>query len=379
MQETEQPVPDPDFVDELESIFDSINEPIIFIDNTFVVRRINHASKDFFRPNLPPIQESQKCYEFLYGRVHICPYCPFYNFPKTFHNSEYMIDLKSLVSSGFSTQILSRVEGKNENLELSFFPVIHKGQKIGFVEKIRNITQIRDNEEENLRMRNLASLGIMVSGVAHELNNPLTGISLTLQNLMKNIKVYNNEQLQERLSLIQNDLHRASNIVSDIISFAKPEKIKLTYSDIMETISKARETVQRLYPTLSESVVWDLTHENDNFFYFNPLKMERLFINLFRNSIQAIDYRPGRINVFIKRKKNNCQIVVEDNGGGISDQIIDKIFDPFFTKKESGQGTGLGLSICHSIVKEHLGKISVKSFEGKTRFIITLPYGNKNR
>ena len=152
-------------------------------------------------------------------------------------------------------------------------PGKHFGEMISHQHKLvaglvhQMLDRVRQFTEQTHQFEKLLAMGKLAAGLAHELNNPLTGISLTLQNLMKNIKVYNNEQLQERLSLIQNDLHRASNIVSDIISFAKPEKIKLTYSDIMETISKARETVQRLYPTLSESVVWDLTHENDNFFY----------------------------------------------------------------------------------------------------------------
>ena len=80
------------------------------------------------------------------------------------------------------------------------------------------------------------------------------------------------------------------------------------------------------------------------------------------------------LTVHYLKKKNFCKITVEDNGGGIPEEIIDKIFDPFFTDRKNGGGTGLGLSVCHSIIKEHNGKINVKSFNSKTKFIISLPF-----
>ena len=86
---------------------------------------------------------------------------------------------------------------------------------------------------------------------------------------------------------------------------------------------------------MCEKVTWEIIHENNNTFFFHPLKIERLFINLFRNSIQALDYRSGKIVVEIRKKKNFCKITVEDNGGGIPEEIIDKIFDPDTSVKES--------------------------------------------
>ena len=357
---------------ELLSVLDSINDPIIAIDNLFSIKRMNLSAMNFIELDRY-LDNSTKCYTVLYGKYDICPFCPMKRLTKRApHSNE--IDLESLPKKGIDLQILLKIRDKNESLSISFLPLKREGEVVGFIEKIVNITKFRDKEEENLRMRNLASLGIMISGVAHELNNPLTGISLTLQNLLKNLNTYHSEEVLERLGIIQRDLNRASNIVMDIISFAKTEKIKFTFSDIKDTIDKARETVQRLYPTMCEKIIWEVLHEDNNNFYFHPLKMERLFINLFRNSIQAIDYRSGKIIIEIKRKRNFCQITVEDNGGGIPEDIIDKIFDPFFTERKNGVGTGLGLSVCHSIIKEHNGKINVKSFNGKTKFIISLPY-----
>ena len=353
------------------TILDSLNDPIVTIDSNFIIKQINQAAKRFTDLQDHSF-ENRKCFTVLYGKQDICPFCPIKNLPKKQNSNEF--EISSLPQKGIVLQILQKVKDQNESLSLSFLPLKSGEETTGFVEKIVNITKFRDKEEENLRMRNLASLGIMISGVAHELNNPLTGISLTLQNLLKHLEDYKPDETRERLGIIQRDLNRASNIVLDIISFARTEKIKFTYSDIKETIDKARETVERLYPTMCEKVIWEILHENNNTFFFHPLKIERLFINLFRNSIQAIDYRPGKIVVEIKRKKKSCQITVEDNGGGIPEEIIEKVFDPFFTERKNGVGTGLGLSVCHSIIKEHNGKINVKSFNSKTKFIISLPY-----
>lgn len=359
---------------EVQSILDGITEPLVLIDKQFKVKRVNKSTLQF--TGISEFKEivKKKCYSVLYGRDKICPYCPLIN-----HKLEKEEEISSIdflmfqKSSGLNVEILYKQNDKNLHLNLSFFPLEKDGKVYSVVENISNITAIKEKEEENLRMRNLASLGIMISGVAHELNNPLTGISLTVQNLQKSLSNFDSTLFENRLDLIQKDLARAALIVSDIISFAKPERSRPTLADLVDVVNKARDTVERLYPDLTKSIHWDIHYEDDHVFYFNPFKMERLFLNLFRNSIQAMDYKKGYIKVDIKKKKSSTSIVVEDDAGGIPDTIIDKIFDPFFTNRKEGTGTGLGLSICHSIVKEHNGKISVKSVENKTRFTISVP------
>ncbi len=316
----------------------------------------------------------QKCYSAVYKRNYICPYCPLQKYETSFEKLE---NLNQIPEKGLNTQILYSQKFGNQNLNLQFFP-IHSNEEL-FIEQIQDITKYREKEEENLRMRNLASLGVMVSGVAHELNNPLTGISLTLQSLQNRIEDLENLDIQERLELqskyelMQSDLQKASQIVSEILSFARPEKRKMISSDIFDTILKAKETVERLNPSLCRKVRWEFIKEKDYVFYFDPMKMERVFINLFKNSLKAIDFKEGVISIEMKAKGNYCQISIEDSGGGIPDEIINKVFDPFFTSKKDNSGTGLGLSVCHSIIKEHKGSISVMSYDKKTKFKIRLP------
>ncbi|MDX1957311.1 MAG: HAMP domain-containing sensor histidine kinase [Leptospiraceae bacterium] len=361
---------------ELESIIDSIYEPILLIDKSYRISRANKVTLEFAESQGYSEILGKPCYEILFERKKPCEFCPI-----RVDDNSLEPDLKKLNSLSppeQNFQVLMKIMGKSEELDLTLFPMIGELNEKYFVEKISIITKVKEKEEENLRFRKLASLGTMVSGIAHELNNPLTGISLTLQNLKSNIGKYDLRFILQRLDIINDDLQKASNIVSDIMSFARQEKIKVTYSSIVESIQKARLTVERLYPALCESVVWEFICEEDILFYYNSEKIERLLINLFRNSLQAIDYRNGKISIEIKKKKNNCQLIIQDNGGGISKEISDKIFDPFFTNKKNGEGTGLGLSISHSIVQEHGGRIQVKSFDDKTRFIISLPMERAN-
>jgi signal transduction histidine kinase len=351
-----------------ELIYDALLEPVVLISERFELKELNKAAHAFSDPDK---SNSQKCYEKLYGRDDFCPYCPLQSLKK----NPNLNPANFFHRGSIEITILHKKMDKNEPFQLFFIPI--EGEKGDFhiLEIIRNISKQREKEDETLRMRNLASLGIMVSGVAHELNNPLTGINMTLQNLRKDIDLNSNPQIWDKLLDIEKDLKRASSIVTEIIGFAKPKKINKIFSEIHKTIQSAKENIERLFPKLCEHIEWQITRETESLsFYFDPGKLETLFINLFRNSIQAIDYKKGKISIEIKRKKNNnIQIVVEDDGGGIPEDVIAKIFDPFFSNRSDGSGTGLGLSIAHSIVTEHAGKINVKSYENKTRFIISLP------
>ncbi|HNI91377.1 MAG TPA: HAMP domain-containing sensor histidine kinase, partial [Leptospiraceae bacterium] len=316
-------------IKELQAIIDGITEPLILINESFLIKRVNKATLNFIDQAEYADIIDQKCFSKLYNRDNICPYCPLS--AKGADNTDFseIFNIENTPNPELKREILFKYEGKNQNLNLAFFPMINKDRTVtSFVEKISNITQLKEKEEENLRMRNLASLGIMISGIAHELNNPLTGISLTVQNLVNNLNHFAPEIVLNRLEMIQKDLTRAALIVSDIISFAKPEKSKLALADLVDVTIKAKETVQRLYPDLAKNVTWEINFEEEHIFYFNPSKIERLFQNLFRNSLQAFDYAKGYIRVDIKKKKNATVITVEDNAGGIPETVLDKIFDP---------------------------------------------------
>jgi signal transduction histidine kinase len=359
---------------ELQSIIDGITEPIFLVGDLFSLRRLNKSALQFSGNVEFSEVLGKKCHEIFYNRVEVCPYCPLY---KEWPNNDKFNTLFPKTKNGrkpIIREIFHKINDKNRILRLELFALEQEGEVYSIVEMITDITPIKEKEEESLRMRNLASLGIMISGIAHELNNPLTGISLTLQNIQNQSKNISKEVLENKLSLIKEDVIRAANIVSDIISFAKSERLNLSLADISESIFKAKEVVSRLYPALSQNINWEFKFPAENMIFpFNPLKIERLFINLFRNSLQAFDYNSGTISIELKRTKTRMQIIIEDDAGGIPEEILDKIFDPFFSQSKSETGTGLGLSITHNIVTEHKGSISVKTIDNRTRFLISIP------
>jgi len=364
-------------IENLELILDGKTVPILRMSPEFNIEKANQTAIDFINISKEEL-DSKKCYEAIYNRDEVCPYCPIQKNNNAIDLNQIFPKKQNGKRNSISREILFKKKDRTQNLYLDFFPMQANNDSINsFVEKISDITTIKEKDEESLRMRNLASIGILVSGVAHELNNPLTGISLTLQNLQKSIKTNNVEFIEKRLDMIRTDVTKAALIVSEIISFAKSDKLKVSQGDICETIRKAHENVVRLYPVLSKNIKWKLDFETNYLMPFNPIKIERVFLNLFRNSLQAFDYRSGKITIEVRKTKNMIHIIVEDNAGGMSESVINKIFDPFFSNNKQSNGTGLGLSIVYSVIKEHNGNITVKSYEDITRFTISLPYGNK--
>lgn len=358
--------------EESRAIIDSITLPLFAIDRQFRLVTYNRTGEAHIRrkqaerprtanPAATDNTPGGFCYSQLYGRDSVCPYCPAFNDAERvfLHDRpvEKMIQLRD-------------ARGDEINYRLTFSRA--DNQRIMMLETLEDVTVQNQKQEEALRKENLAALGIMISGIAHELNNPLTGMGLNLQNLQANLESMTADEIRGRLGILKKDLHQASRIVSDILSFSRPGQLRLTKADILQTIEKAAATTQRLYPVLSRQTEFRIEGENI-IFTFDPEKIERLFINLFRNSIQAFDYAKGYIRATVRLTRRSAHIIIEDNAGGISAENLKNIFKPFFTSGRDSRGSGLGLTICHSIVREHDGRIHVRSQNGHTRFYISLP------
>lgn len=357
---------------ETELIFDSLPIAIFAINQLFRIIRLNETALNFLNEKEYKNVLDELCYKKIYGRNEICPFCPLINEwnevefgEKKFHRIEKRIQIKE--------------NHQERTYRLNFIMVASGSLRI--IEIIEDISKEIEKQEEIIRIENLAALGTLISGIAHELNNPLTGISLNLQNIISNINQYvfqNEEKKQDllfRLRLIQKDLLKASHIVSDILSLSRPglkDKHKL---DLQKIILKAKENTIRLYPVLSKKIQWYIEEPTNPIFILgNADKLERMFFNLFRNSIQAYDYKEGIIGVRFKIKTDKVLIIVFDEAGGIPEEILKKIFLPFATTKHTTKGTGLGLTISFNIIREHDGKMKVRSFNGKTIFFILLPF-----
>ena len=212
----------------------------------------------------------------------------------------------------------------------------------------------------------------MMSGVAHELNNPLTAI-------MGNAELmFMNKTLPERVikssEVIFKESERAAKIVSGLLTFArehKQERKMVNINDIIRESYKLREYNLKVSNIeLRLSLAGDLPPT-----YADPYQLQQVFTNIINNACDALrDKNGGTLATRSARKGETLLIEFEDDGPGIAKKNIKKIFDPFFTTKEVGKGTGLGLSMSYGIIEEHGGKIDVESEPGKgTKFTVSIP------
>jgi two-component system NtrC family sensor kinase len=236
---------------------------------------------------------------------------------------------------------------------------------------LTDITAKKKMEEQLLQTEKLSSLGGILSGVAHELNNPLTTIIGNAQ-LLSRVNI--DAEIKQKLDIIYQESFRCTKIVGGLLAFArepKPERVLTDINRVIMEVYKLREYELRVDDVSLKTELDETIPEIS----VDPHQIQQVLINLINNAYHALLDQGGG-SVMIKSRQEQDTIIIEciDDGPGIPDEIKRKIFDPFFTTKEVGMGTGLGLSICYGIIKEHDGSIEVESHPGfGTRFIVSLP------
>jgi signal transduction histidine kinase len=271
------------------------------------------------------------------------------------------------------------------------------------------LKQLELHERHLIQSEKLASLGTLLSGVAHELNNPLSNISSSNQILMEEL----HEALEKRsprpwpvdpdltkelISQINEQTDRARNIVRSLLDFSRDREFKKESLSLKNLFTETIQFVKGQVPT---NVGISLSIPEDIVIFADKQRIQQAFLNLIKNAIDAIAPNEGTITVRADKRQamddlddenkigiynylkyrgkctldqDTVDIEIQDSGSGIQLDIISKIFDPFFTTKDVGKGSGLGLFIVHEIIEEHDGCIAVDSQPGKgTRFLIRLP------
>jgi two-component system, NtrC family, sensor kinase len=250
-----------------------------------------------------------------------------------------------------------------------------EGQECGSVGIFTDLREKQELEKQLLRAEKLSSLGKLSAGIAHEINQPLTGVLTFAHLLLKKFK--DDKQTRKDLETIVRETTRIKGIVQGILDFARETPMQKTARSIQEVLDQTLEIIvhqQRFFGIT-------LNKEYDNSVpevVIDSNLMEQVFINIILNSLDAM-HGSGTLTVRTRRQNGWVEIDLEDTGIGMPESMLDKIFDPFFTTKDSteGMGMGLGLAISYGIVKNHNGDILVVSKEGKgTTFTIRLPLDN---
>lgn len=247
----------------------------------------------------------------------------------------------------------------------------HEGAIIGYQGTIRDISEKKQMERQLIQAEKLSSLGGILSGVAHEMNNPLTSIVGTAQMIMRGPVP---ENIREKLDVIHRESLRTAKIIQGLLTFArehKPERKMISVNKVIEESHRLRQyefRVDNIGMKLALSEDIPLTAAD-------PYQLQQVFVNLINNGHDAlVDGGGSVLNIRSFCRDKTIVIEFEDDGPGIPEQDIGFIFDPFFTTKEVGKGTGLGLSIAYGIINEHGGRVQASSVPGKgAKFTIHLP------
>ncbi len=348
----------------LEATFDAITDGICVLDRNFNIVRVNRGYARMVNADIKSLLSS-RCHIQLTGKNEKCPNCPVARTMKTkkFYES-YEIEINK--------------NGKIFYYSINSFPIIQNGEVIYVIEYIRDISERKQIDAQLFRTAKLASIGTMVAGIAHEMNNPLSGISGNASNMLSMPEKYGlNQKGQERLKVMLSSAAKATVIMKDLLDLSRFKSNTRTKTDLNALIARTVESLHlKGFKTMDKSIGLDAQLP---LVECDPSKIEQVLINLLTNAFQAMEEKTFREKNHIKklviqtnRSINHAIIQITDNGIGIKKELVPLIFDPFFTTKGPGQGTGLGLSICHKIISEHDGEIAAACANGLTTFTVKL-------
>jgi PAS domain S-box-containing protein len=237
----------------------------------------------------------------------------------------------------------------------------------------QDLTEVRQLQKQVIHTEKLATLGQVAAGVAHELNNPLTSITVYGNYLVNRLEGEIDSADTERLKRIVEAAERIQSFTKDLVTYARPSGEEPTLIQLDDLIERALSFCEHLIGEHGADVTLDVA-ESVPAVYGIRGQLEQVFVNLLTNACHSLSGEGGNIVVAAKPVGDDqVLITIEDNGHGISAEHVEHVFEPFFTTKDQGEGTGLGLSIVRNILDNHHAEINVESELGRgTRFKITM-------
>jgi len=338
-------------------LLETMDNAVISVDNKGNIKTFNRKSEEIFDKKKEEVL-NKDCQEVLNLNI----------------LGESIFKKCLLEKKNISQEIILEEKGlKKKILDLNTsFLADKSGEITGVVAVIRDVTEIKDLNEEVARHKRLAALGKLSAGIAHEIRNPLSSIRGLAQ------FVYNSfsktDERKEDLNAIIQEVDRLNKLVVQVLDFAKLKKPNLTRFSLNDLIRKITELFK--LETKDKQIKFSLELSPDiSKIQADEDQVRQILMNVIINAIQAI---PEKGEIKIKTEKtllkgeSAIKLIIEDSGIGIPEKDFTQIFDPFFSTKD--KGSGLGLSIVYKLIEAHQGEIKVESKEGEgTKFIIFLP------
>ncbi|WP_029897720.1 ATP-binding protein [Desulfohalovibrio reitneri] len=351
---------------EIAAILDGITDVMMVLSENLKIISVNHVFRELFDD---PAPEGKYCYQIFRGQDHPCPECPAF---------------KSLSTNTVCKETaFFRINGVNRQYEMVASPI--KNQDLPEYKVLifkRDVTLEKEYQAKYYHAEKMATVGVLATGVAHEVNNPLMAISGYAEGIQRRLgrhwKSLPGElagDLEEYTQTILRECQRCQQIVNSMLNFGHPEATTQSPVNINDVVM---ETLHLLHYHLKKRQNLTMRTElarNLPFVHGNAAQLKQVFLNLLTNAIDAIGEEEGVITVQSGVTDGMVRLEISDTGQGISADIRGNLFDPFFTTKPAGNGIGIGLSTCYTIVvKEHAGDIRLESEVGKgSTFIVDLP------
>lgn len=343
----------------LRALFDNIPLAMYIIDTRYQLEAIN-LSRSQRAQEEPQELVGMKCYQALYDREQPCSFC--------------MVE-QTLLAGKDTHQVFQRKgDGHIPQVwEMSTYPNFSDDGKVRQAIIIEEeVTERKRLEEQLIQSEKLAVVGQLAAGVAHEINNPLTAIVANTQLLQQDIQ---DQDIQEALELIEFAGARAAKVVENLLNLARKDQYEFERADINELIEESLALLKHEINAHGIKLNYQ-PGEDLPLLNISKEQIKGVWTNLILNGIDAQkDQRTGEIRIQTNADDSFVYVSIEDQGQGIPQDEIKRIFEPFYTTKVSGEGTGLGLTICQRVVKQHGGHIMVESeLEEGTKFTVQLPY-----
>ncbi len=260
-----------------------------------------------------------------------------------------------------------------------------QGTSIGKALIIRDVTQLKQYEQELRQTEKLSFIGQLSAGIAHEMGTPLNIILGNAEYLMMDMKP--GEKSYDELKMIVGETSRIAKLIQQLLDFARPKKMRTRSVDLNSEIKLVFQLIKNQIDKSTIELELDL-EKNLPFIFGDSAQLQEVFVNLIVNAIHSMEEQNGnqtspRLTVktkFVKDKNSDSvEVTIADTGCGIPEEDLQRIFNPFFTTKEVGKGTGLGLAITQRIMQDHKGTISVESVVNKgTSFKLIFPILKNN-
>jgi PAS domain S-box-containing protein len=315
-------------------LIQSVNDAIIVLDDKFKIKQINNAGEKLFDKNLSEVENKE--FSVLIDNDNTFD----------FGNDEAKMQ-----------QIECRIKNSKKSLLFSRNHFFDENNAKNYVIIIKDLTEVKELEEQVTRREQLLAMGELASGVAHEIRNPLNTIATIIQQLGKDFKpASESDEYYALTKLVHKEVQRINDSIKNFLNFARPEPV--TYSAF--NISELMNEIKHLYQNhlLQKNISLNIIQNWDGVVNWDKDKIKQVLINLIKNSEDSIATK-GNIDIIVSQDKGNISITLSDTGKGISKDNLSKIFNLYFTTKSDG--SGIGLSIIQRIITEHNGIISVDS------------------